>query len=632
VNEAREHTARTLLVLASLLFHGWALDRMLLAGPAALLLLGGALAGWRPRPSRDALVILAVVAAFLGGSELLVEATPDGAIPSGVLSPLSGVLVLLAVAFTLARRTTPAWSAALVLVVISCCVPPHRPLMLVGPVVAGVVLLCIVALAWRGRWRWDRALALAGFMVLTAAGAGAITLVNARAEGMLMPLFERWVMQHQLSMGSGMRPGVSLSPRSSSPASGRVLLALNGPVPSRLRTQVMDRFDGQHWTSSEQVDQGADPPPAPAGAGLPLEITFFTRVNGVIPAPAGLSAVDGEAPLYSRGWLAQGGAGRGELLTLTRTAAELLPREVEPTEDQLSLPPELSGALRPWAALIAGQVEGAEAKARATERYLLTHHRYSSEVDLRGDAHPLVVLLRDRQPASCGYFASAMAALLRAEGIPARLVGGFAPVDTNAWTGRTTVRARDAHAWVEVWIPEQRRWMAFDPTPRSGLAPSTSSAGGSLVRAARDGLHRLFVRLQGEPEEVLAAALDDVRAWVLLALVALLVGWRWLCGWWVGAVERGDAPLRDPRLWPHYRRFGRLLRRRGLRLRPTEGDEALLARIREHLGPDLAEASAHFLGVYHRARYGLGAPDELRGALARLRRVPRERPVGAGYR
>ena len=63
-------------------------------------------------------------------------------------------------------------------------------------------------------------------------------------------------------------------------------------------------------------------------------------------------------------------------------------------------------------------------------------------------------------------FAPAMALMLRIQGIPARVVMGFAPEagaetsDGNAWT----VRGSDATAWVEV--PFQGfGWVAFDPTP-----------------------------------------------------------------------------------------------------------------------------------------------------------------------
>jgi transglutaminase-like putative cysteine protease len=73
----------------------------------------------------------------------------------------------------------------------------------------------------------------------------------------------------------------------------------------------------------------------------------------------------------------------------------------------------------------------------------------------------------------CEQFATAMALLARAVGVPSRVVLGFTP---GTPLNDTTVQVLDknAHAWVELWIPEYG-WMAFDPTPRSGYAAETAN-------------------------------------------------------------------------------------------------------------------------------------------------------------
>jgi hypothetical protein len=63
----------------------------------------------------------------------------------------------------------------------------------------------------------------------------------------------------------------------------------------------------------------------------------------------------------------------------------------------------------------------------------------------------------------CEYFASTMAILLRKEGIPTRLVEGFLPGTIDVATGRETINAGAAHAWVEVYFPGIG-WKEFDPT------------------------------------------------------------------------------------------------------------------------------------------------------------------------
>ena len=69
-----------------------------------------------------------------------------------------------------------------------------------------------------------------------------------------------------------------------------------------------------------------------------------------------------------------------------------------------------------------------------------------------------------RRRGYCEYFASSMAVMLRSIGIPARLATGFQSGIYNTLTGFWVVRASDAHAWVEAWMPG-RGWTTFDPTP-----------------------------------------------------------------------------------------------------------------------------------------------------------------------
>ncbi len=73
----------------------------------------------------------------------------------------------------------------------------------------------------------------------------------------------------------------------------------------------------------------------------------------------------------------------------------------------------------------------------------------------------------------CEQFATAMALMGRSIGIPSRVVLGFTPGEKLNDT-LVQVKNRNAHAWVEMWIPSYG-WMAFDPTPRSGFAAQTAN-------------------------------------------------------------------------------------------------------------------------------------------------------------
>ena len=79
---------------------------------------------------------------------------------------------------------------------------------------------------------------------------------------------------------------------------------------------------------------------------------------------------------------------------------------------------------------------------------------------------PLADFLFVTKRGYCEYFASAMAVLLRAQGVPSRVVTGFQSGYFNDVSNTWVVRASDAHAWVEAWM-EGRGWVTYDPTPQA---------------------------------------------------------------------------------------------------------------------------------------------------------------------
>ena len=72
-------------------------------------------------------------------------------------------------------------------------------------------------------------------------------------------------------------------------------------------------------------------------------------------------------------------------------------------------------------------------------------------------------VLFDTKLGFCGHFASAYATLMRAVGIPARVVTGYLGGEWNPVGGYLIVRQSDAHAWTEIWL-EGSGWTRVDPT------------------------------------------------------------------------------------------------------------------------------------------------------------------------
>ncbi|MGH8271168.1 MAG: transglutaminase TgpA family protein [Gammaproteobacteria bacterium] len=238
----------------------------------------------------------------------------------------------------------------------------------------------------------------------------------------------------------------------------------------------------------------------------------------------------------------------------------------------------------------------------------------------------------------CEHYASAFAVLMRAAGIPARIVTGYAGGDVNPYDGWLVLRQSNAHAWDEVWLAG-RGWVRVDPTSvipparvdSSALrAAATSPAGNArLIRTGwlwqvRDlwdaantawtqyvvGYgpalqHRLLDRFG------LAGAGPFVTA-LLMAGVALGAG--------VLVFLFGIARLRSHREDPAqrlYLRWCRRLARRGLVRSPSEGPLDFAARI-ARLQPQYAATAVEVATLYADARYAEDA-----AALAALRRSVR---------
>ncbi len=110
----------------------------------------------------------------------------------------------------------------------------------------------------------------------------------------------------------------------------------------------------------------------------------------------------------------------------------------------------------------------AEGKTLQLVDWLRSDFEYSLELDNSSRMHPIESFLTRSRKGHCEYFASSLALLLRAQGVPARVVSGFYTTDYAMGSdGRSrlfTVKQSDAHAWTEVWL-DQLGWLTIDPTP-----------------------------------------------------------------------------------------------------------------------------------------------------------------------
>jgi len=129
--------------------------------------------------------------------------------------------------------------------------------------------------------------------------------------------------------------------------------------------------------------------------------------------------------------------------------------------------------------------------AREIETYLRQSYRYT--LDLKaGGPDPLSDFLFNVKQGHCEYFATAMAVMLRTQGIASRVVNGFLPGEYNETAGAFTVRQSDAHSWVEVYFPQTNSWVTFDPTPPAGRVTKARSGLAGMLSKYSEALELMW--------------------------------------------------------------------------------------------------------------------------------------------
>ncbi len=103
---------------------------------------------------------------------------------------------------------------------------------------------------------------------------------------------------------------------------------------------------------------------------------------------------------------------------------------------------------------------------------------YTLTPPLLNTDNPIDLFFFNTKRGFCEHYSAAFTILLRAAGIPARIVTGYQGGETNPIGNYLIVRQRDAHAWVEVWL-DDIGWMRVDPT--SAIAPNRIESGSSEI-------------------------------------------------------------------------------------------------------------------------------------------------------
>ncbi|WP_310389822.1 DUF3488 and transglutaminase-like domain-containing protein [Roseateles sp.] len=439
-----------------------------------------------------------------------------------------------------------------------------------------------------------------------------------------------------------------------------------GPAARYFRGPVLGQFDGRSWRASTLAWPGQTDALAVSGQPLDYEMTVEPLRSSVLPmlemsAEAAGSERQIEGLTLKRApelqWLAQ-----RPITERLRLNAQVFPSfshgprtATLALQNYLELPPGFNPRTLQWAANLRREPRFATldqaALSPALAAAVLAHIAsadfiYTLAPGRYGEVTPHLVdeFWFDRRLGFCEHFSAAFVVVMRAMGVPARVVTGFQGMDAQPQDGFWIVRNSNAHAWAEYWV-EGRGWLRADPTaavaperiqlglalrpPPGVLAGAFSQINPDLWLSLRRGWETLENRWQQSvlnysrrsQFDLLKSAGFAAPDWELLGQVsaALIAAVALVAGAW----SQWRARPHDP--WSRQRaRILRELRRLGVAgVAAHQGPRRWAELLRAEHGA-AAEAAVQLLLGLEMARYGPPGTDNnhsaaLSGPLARWR-------------
>lgn len=421
-----------------------------------------------------------------------------------------------------------------------------------------------------------------------------------------------------------------------------------GPVPRPdqmyWRGPVLWDFDGRTWHEARALARMAPAPMQPADAGWtyrlelePTEDRLLVALDLPTRAPEGMLvgrdyAPHAEHPQFNVSrWDLHSAAPRGFAPNLPgwlRRRALALPAGFNPRTVALG---------RQWRREAGRDPDGRADLAIAHRALAMIRREFAYTLNVPpAGRNEVDDFLFERKEGYCEHFSSAFVVLMRAAGIPARVVTGYAGAYRNPLGNYWLIRRSDAHAWAELWFPH-RGWVRFDPT--AAVAPERIydtladrqpgrigdfatmvplfNAADWLRRGWNDMLLGFNAKRQHDLLGALGLGKGGPQTLVGLFAIATLLALGWMA-WLTARGERERDPLL--RAW---HRLELRYRKQGLgraRHEPALAWARRVAHAPPHAGPALIELAQRF----ERARYARDAERDSLPAL--LRDLRRHRP------
>jgi transglutaminase-like putative cysteine protease len=245
--------------------------------------------------------------------------------------------------------------------------------------------------------------------------------------------------------------------------------------------------------------------------------------------------------------------------------------------------------------------------------------------------------LFDSKRGFCENYAGSFALLMRAAGIPARIVAGYQGGEYNEVGNYLIVRQSDAHAWTEIWLKD-RGWVRVDPT--AAVSPTRIEQGidvalpeetsrfrirnrnplfgnllyswDNLQHGWNDWVLNYDQRKQGDFLRDLNIGIDEWSDMVfaMMFLLLLVTGSYWLVGYY------RERPAKPEAYEIYFKTLLKKLKKMGLEKKPSEHSREFLLRIETTDFKQKTQLSK-IIELYNLIKYGSAKPNDL--ALNNLR-------------
>ena len=255
------------------------------------------------------------------------------------------------------------------------------------------------------------------------------------------------------------------------------------------RAIIMSDFDGTRWQAMPDFAADSAPPlRVSEGRGVRYQMIIRDQ-NGALPA------LDYPAGVLPQGLVRRlGGTVRAERsreglrrLDLQAALGDTLPHALNEAEyRRYTRLPEGNPQTRRLAETLAKQSPDERAFIRnVLNHFSRRHFSYTLRPPTTAGRNSIDEFMFATRQGFCEHYAQSFAVIMRAAGLPARIVIGYQGAEYNPQGGFWQIRAKDAHAWTEVWLPSEQVWLRVDPTAAVAAVRTEQGIGSALPQNDR---------------------------------------------------------------------------------------------------------------------------------------------------